>query len=99
MKISANAEELLAALFELQAACTAGMTGVIEQLAARCEQAALRLTPADLAACDGEGIARLRRTAKATAAFLRHLIRKRGMQLTMRRFGQVESTDRRGIAM
>ena len=98
MKISENAEELLAALFNLQEACTGG-AAAIEQLAARCEEAALRLTSADFAACDGEALAKLRRTAKANAAYLRRVIRMRGMRLTMRRFGQIESAGRRGIAM
>jgi hypothetical protein len=99
MKISANAAELLAALFDLQGACTGGRTGEIGQLAARCEQAASRLTPVDIAACDGEALAQLRRAAGATAAFLRRVVRRRGMRLTMRRFGQVESADGRWIAM
>jgi hypothetical protein len=99
MKISDNAAELLAALFALQGACSGGVAGSIEQLAARCEEAALRLTADDFAACDGEALANLRRAAKTTAAFLRRMVRLRGMRLTIRRFGQVESADRRGIAM
>jgi hypothetical protein len=99
MKISDNAAELLAALSALQGACAGGMAGSIEQLAARCEAAALRLTPTDFLACDGEVLANLRRTAKTTTAFLRRLIRARGMRLTMRRFGQIESAEKRGIAM
>ncbi len=98
MNISDNAAELLATLSALQGACAGGMAGSIEQLAARCEAAALLLTPADFAACDGEALATLRRTAKTTAAFLRRLIRARGMRLTMRRFGQIESAEKRGIA-
>ena len=99
MKISANAAELVAALLDLQRACTGGMADSISQLAARCEQATSRLTPADFAACDGEARAQLRRVAGATAAFLRRVVRRRGMHLTMRRFGQMESSDERGIAM
>lgn len=99
MKISDNAAELLAALSALKGACAGGMAGSTEQLAARCEAAVLRLTSADFAACDGEAHANLCRTAKTTAAFLRRLIRARGMRLTMRRFGQIESAEKRGIAM
>jgi hypothetical protein len=98
MKISDHVAELLAALLDLQKACAAGTPNSIEQLALRSEQAAQRLTPADFAACDREAIAGLRRTARATAGFLRRVIRMRGMRLTMRRFGQVESAGRRGIA-
>jgi len=59
----------------------------------------LRLTPADYAACDEEALAKVRLAAKTTAAFLRRVVRMRGMRLTMRRFGQIESTNARGIAM
>jgi hypothetical protein len=99
MKISANTAELLAALLDLQRACSGGTAGSIGRLAARCEQAASRLTPADFAACDGEAIGKVRLAAKTAAAFLRRVVRMRGMRLTMRRFGQVESANGRGIAM
>ena len=99
MKISDNAAELLDALSALQGACAGGMAGSIEQLAARCEAAALRLTPTDFVACDDPALANLRRTAKTTATFLRRLIRARGMRLTMRRFGQIERAEKRRIAM
>lgn len=99
MKISANAAALLAALLDLQGACSGGTAGSIGRLAARCEQAASRLTPADFAACDGEAIGKVRLAAKTAAAFLRRVVRMRGMRLTMRRFGQIESTNGRGIAM
>ncbi len=97
MKVSDNAAQLLAALLDLEKACAAGTPNSVEQLALRSEQAAQRLTPADFAACDREALARLRRTARATAGFLRRVIRLRGMRLTMRRFGQVENAGRRGI--
>ena len=99
MKISDNAAELLAALSDLQRACTEGMAGSIEQLAERCQQAASRLSFADFAACDEEVRTKLRRTARTTTAFLRRLVRSRGMHLTMRRFGQMESATKHRIAM
>lgn len=99
MKISANAAALLAALLDLQGACSGGTADSIRRLAACCEQAALRLTPADFAACDGEALAKVNLAAKTTAAFLRRVVCMRGMRLTMRRFGQVESANGRGIAM
>jgi len=99
MKISNQAAELLATLLDLQAACAGGLTGSIEQLAARCETSAIELSAADLAGCDQEARAKLRRTAMATAAFLRRVVRWRGMRLTMRRFTEVESSARRKIAI
>jgi hypothetical protein len=99
MKISDNAAGVLAALLDLQSACIGNRAGSIEELAARCAESAARLTVADLAACDREAHVKLRRTANATAAFLRRVVRRRGMRLTMLRFGQIESTATRGIAI
>ena len=99
MKVSKNVAELLAALLDLQEACAKGTACSIEQLAARCKKSAAGLRAADLAACDQEARAKLWRTAKANAAFLRRVVRWRGMRLTMLRFGQVESTARRKIAV
>jgi hypothetical protein len=99
MKISDNAAGVLAALLDLQAACTGNRVGSIEEMAARCKESVAQLTAADLVACDGEARAKLRRTANATAAFLRRVVRRRGMRLTMHRFGHIESTTTRGISI
>ena len=84
------ASDLLAELLLLQKACVRKSRTEIQQIALRCEQMAtcLKATTHDRATLD-----RLQCTASATAAFLRHTIRDRGMRLTIHKFTQAERDE------
>lgn len=87
---SYKVQDLIANLYALQQACLANARSAIEEAARSCDEAASRLTVADVAECGRESLARLRHVAVTTEAFTRRAVRDRGVRLTTLRFRQVE---------